>query len=164
MVKLNFRMIAGEYGALRSRSENLWRFAICDMRHRIEDIDGLRRSPPIMVPSVNPPIHQQIPPGQSLNITQTQRGSLNKDGSARAVPSTSGFLTGNGGSLNQADPNAHQEFGMDHLRDGMPNPFNVHNGLNDRKQHPQEQISQQEQPSPQEQCCQQKRLSQQESS
>ncbi len=94
-------------------------------------------------PPVNPPI-QQVPPRHFPNSDAIAQSQERQDGSAKAVPSTSGFLTRNGGSLNQADPNAHQEVGMDQLKDGMPSPSNVQCGLDDRKQHPHEQLAQQE--------------------
>ncbi len=81
--------------------------------------------------------------GWHLSMSQERQ-----DGSAKAVPSTSGFLTGNGGSLNQTDPNAPQKVGTDQLRDDMPSPSDVH-GWDDRKQLSQqepcqEQLSRQE--------------------
>ncbi len=99
------------------------------LQQRIGDIDRLRRASPVVVPPTSPPCPvKQIPHGHSLNsdiITQSQA----KDGSASAVPSTSGFLTGKGGSLSQADPSAPQKVGMDQLADDMPSPSEAHRGI-----------------------------------
>ncbi len=91
------------------------------LQFRMWAIDSLRQAPLGVVPPVNPPI-QQIPPRRSLNSDGTRNSDISQsqerqDGSAKAVPSTSGFLTGNGGSLNQADPSAAQKVGTDQFRD-----------------------------------------------
>ncbi len=111
-----------------------------ELQLRIEDIDGLRRSSPIVVPPVYPPI-QQVPPRHSLDSEVIAQAR--KDGSASAVPSTSVFLTGNGGSFNQADPNAPQKVGTDQLADDMPSPSDAHHGFDDRKPLSQRELSQQ---------------------
>ncbi len=95
------------------------------MESRINKIDRLRRTLPVVLPPVNPSI-QQVPPGQSLNSDVITQSQAKKDGSAAyAVPSTSGFLTGNGGSPNQAALNAHQEVGTDQRKDDIPSPSNA---------------------------------------
>ncbi len=115
-----------------------------DLESRINKIDRLRRTLPVVLPPFNPSI-QQVPPGHPLSSDVITQSQAKKDGSAaNAVPSTSGFLTRNGGSPNQAALNAHQEVGTDQLKDDMPGPSIAQLGLDDRKEPSQQQLSQEQ--------------------